>query len=74
MDGIAELQKSLDRATGELRRAREAYSTCLLNDPGGCAAEQQAVAEAERRVQALRRNIDEARMRATLSKEKERRS
>lgn len=52
-----ELGKALARAEAELRRARKAHSTCLLNDPGGCAAEQEAVRAAENRVAALRRKL-----------------
>lgn len=61
MSSIDELQKSLAKAEAELRRARKAYSTCLLNDPTGCGREQEAVAAAETRVGALERRIEDAR-------------
>lgn len=60
MDNASELEKSLAKARAELRRARKAHSACLLVDPGGCAAEQEAVAAAERRVQALERALGKA--------------
>lgn len=65
MDGIKSLKESLRKAEAELRRARQAYSVCLINsDATGCAAEQQAVARAEREVGALLRRINEAEQQA----------
>ena len=61
MDTCRELQKSLKRARAELQRAEKSYSTCLLTgDHSGCAAEQEAAAEAERRVHALEHRLAEA--------------
>jgi hypothetical protein len=58
MDNIKQLRKSLDKAAAALRRAKEAYSTCMLNsDHSGCAAEQDAVTRAEHEVSALRHRI-----------------
>lgn len=58
MDGIKSLKESLRKAEAELRRARQAYSVCLINsDATGCAAEQETVTRAEHEVAALRRRI-----------------
>ena len=59
-DKVRELEQSLAAAVADLRRAQDEYSTCLLNDPVGCAVEQEAVAAAERRVKALRKRLAEA--------------
>ncbi len=59
-DRIKELEESLADAVADLRRAQDEYSTCLLNDPVGCATEQDAVAAAERRAKALRKKLAEA--------------
>ena len=63
MDGLRELEKAWRDAVGAVRRAREAYSMCLLNDPGGCALEQESLAAAEKRLRALERKLAEARRR-----------
>ena len=61
MDGIRELRKSLKKAEADLKRARESYSTCLItSDHAGCAVEQDALARAEREVNALRHKLVEA--------------
>ncbi len=60
MDGRKNLEASLKKARAELRRAQADYSTCLLNDPGGCAVEQEVVAAAERRVRQLEKKLHEA--------------
>jgi len=58
MDNVKQLEKSLKKAEATLRRARAAYSTCLLTgDNDGCASEQEALTTAEREVNALRRRI-----------------
>jgi hypothetical protein len=61
MDNARQLRKSLSKAEATLRRAQAAYSTCLLTgDHAGCAAEQDALARAEREVNALRHKLAEA--------------
>lgn len=61
MDNVKQLEKSLKKAKATLRRARAAYSTCLLtSDHAGCAVEQDTLARAEREVNALRHRIAEA--------------
>lgn len=61
MDNVRQLRKSLSKATAALKRAQTAYSTCLLtSDHAGCAAEQDALARAEREVNALRHKLAEA--------------
>jgi multidrug efflux pump subunit AcrA (membrane-fusion protein) len=59
MDGSKDLEASLRKARAELERAQAEYSICLFNDPGGCAAEQEAVAAAERKVRQLERKLHE---------------
>lgn len=61
MDNVKQLEKSLSKATAALKRAQAAYSTCLLtSDHTGCAVEQDALARAEREVNALRHKLVEA--------------
>lgn len=61
METVNELRKSLAKAEAALKRAQSAYSTCLLtSDHDGCAAEQDALARAEREVNALRHKLAEA--------------
>ena len=60
-DKVRELELSLVDAEADFRRTQTEYSTCLLNDPGGCAAEQERLQAAERQVKALRRKLGEAR-------------
>lgn len=71
MSDIKSLKESLRKAEAELRRAKRAYSVCLINDVTGCAAEQQAVARAEREVGALLRRITEAEQQAADKREAE---
>ena len=60
-DAVDELEKSLERATAALSRARDMHLSCLLaHDSHGCRAEQGAVEAAERRVNALRHRLVEA--------------
>ena len=73
MDNVKQLRKSLTKAEASLKRAREAYSTCLItSDHAGCAAEQDALARAEREVNALRHKLAEAARQADRTVEERR--
>ena len=73
MDNVKQLRKSLSKAEAALKRAQAAYSTCLLSsDHAGCAAEQDALARAEREVNALRHKLAEAARQADRTVEERR--
>ena len=60
-----ELERAVRKALAEVKRRREMYSTCMLtSDIDGCREEQQALADAQKRLAALQHKLAEAERRS----------